>query len=277
MSDAFYVKFWGVRGTIPTPDLSMMRYGGHTSCIEVRCGNLTFSLDAGTGIIPFMNQCKLKQIHLLLSHTHIDHIMGLCAMRKMFDYNFSMNVWAGHLIPELSLQNTLEKLLSPPLFPIALSAMPSKLSFHDFKAGISLNHEDFKKNKVRITTLPLNHPDRATAYRIDYMEKSICYVTDVEHIKDTLDEQLLSFAANSDLFIYDSTYDENEFLSHKGWGHSTWQHAIKLGEKAGVGEVVLFHHDSSTTDKILDMRASYIKDNYIQKVIIASEGLIWTA
>ncbi len=252
----------------------MLRYGGHTSCVEVRCGDLIFALDAGTGILPMTEQEDIQRLHILLSHTHMDHIMGLCCMRKLFDPQFEVNFWAGHLIPERLLHEALEQLLSPPLFPIALKTFPSVMMFHDFRAGHALHHGDFAKRGISIITLPLNHPDRATAYRINYQGKSVCYVTDVEHVRDTLDQALISFISGCDVFIYDSTYDERDFALHEGWGHSTWQHAVKLGEQAKVGNVVLFHHDPYSTDDLLDARAREIKETYRQSVIIAREGLV---
>lgn len=273
MEDSFYIKFWGVRGTISTPDTRMMRYGGHTSCVEVRCGDVTFALDAGTGIVNMAKQQDFAHMHLLLSHTHIDHIMGLCAMECMFRKGFAADIWAGHLLPDMSVNEALRRLIEPPLFPVPLNAMQASLSFHDFTAGESLEHSDFKSHDIQITTLPLHHPDKATGYRIDYRGHSVCYITDIEHRDNELDAQLIRFVQDCDIFIYDSTYDERQFSKYKGWGHSTWQHALRLGEAAHVGKVVMFHHDPSMTDEMLDARAKEIEEKPHYPFVIAQEGL----
>jgi ribonuclease BN (tRNA processing enzyme) len=127
-----------------------------------------------------------------------------------------------------------------------------------------------------IYTMPLHHPDRATAYRIVYQGKSVAYVTDVEHKDDELDKFLISFIRNSDVFIYDSTYDDRQFEEYIGWGHSTWQHAMRLGEAASVGKVVMFHHDPGATDDVLNDRAEEVQLNYTQPAVIAKEGMIIT-
>jgi phosphoribosyl 1,2-cyclic phosphodiesterase len=276
MDKEFYVKFWGVRGTIPTPDPRMMGYGGNTSCVEIRCGDLVIACDAGTGIIQMGEQPGLSNLHILLSHTHMDHIMGLCCMRKLFSPDFSADIWAGHLLPDMFLHEALAQLISPPLFPISLHAFPAQLTFHDITAGRALTHSDFSSRGIKIYSLPLNHPDRATGYRIEYQGHSVCYITDIEHLAEGLDEPLLAFVEGCDLFIYDSTYDDKEFSMHQGWGHSTWQQAVRLGEKADVGLIALFHHDPLATDAILDARVENIKTFSRHPTMIAREGFVWS-
>jgi phosphoribosyl 1,2-cyclic phosphodiesterase len=275
MNQPLTVTFWGVRGTIPTPDMRMMRYGGNTSCVEVRCGDLVIALDAGTGIRGLSDQADVQRLHVLLSHTHIDHIMGLICMKKLFNPAFEVDFWSGHLIPELLLHEALGHLISPPIFPVTLDAFPAIMNFHDFTAGRELRHSDFSERGITISTLPLHHPDNATAYRIEYGGRSICYVTDVEHVRGGLDASLIDFIRGADLFIYDSTYDDREFEQYHGWGHSTWQEAMRLGAAAGVDRVVLFHHDPSATDAILDARAEEIATHYTQSATIAREGWVW--
>ncbi len=276
MSGSFYVKFWGVRGTIPTPHASKLGYGGNTSCVEVRCGNIIFALDAGTGIIGLGEQEDISHLHLLLSHTHLDHILGLCCMRRIFDEEFSADIWAGHLLPDMFINEALIRLMSPPIFPVPLHTLTSQLAFHDFSAGQTLRHADFRRHEITVETLPLNHPDRATGYRINYKDKSVCYITDIEHLKDGLDEALVEFVKGTDVFIYDCTYDDRNFEPYIGWGHSTWQQGMRLAEAAGVGQLVMFHHDPSATDTDLDARAQDAEKNFSQDAVIAKEGMVLT-
>ncbi len=275
MAEQFTIEFWGVRGTIPTPDKRMLRYGGQTSCVEVRCGDLTFVLDAGTGIVNFGRRRQPSHIHLLLSHTHIDHILGLCCMPQMFDQQFKADIWAGHLLPDMFITEALQQLISPPLFPVALEDVAAQLACHDFSAGHRLVHDDFVQQGVTIDTLPLNHPDRATGYRINYSGHSLCYITDIEHLRDNMDERLIEFVKDTDIFIYDSTYDDRQFDTYEGWGHSTWQQAMRLGKAANVGKIIMFHHDPQSTDEILDKRAEEMLEHYDYPAEIAREGMLF--
>ncbi|TAE84588.1 MAG: MBL fold metallo-hydrolase [Alphaproteobacteria bacterium] len=268
----FSANFWGVRGTMPTAHPSVMRYGGNTSCVEVQCNGITFILDAGSGIVNLAHHLP-NHAHLLLSHTHIDHIVGLCCMSKIFSPDFSMDIWAGHLLPECMVDEVLSQMISPPLFPIPIKAVAAQLNYHDFYAGSELFHKHFLDRGIQIYTYALQHPDRATAYRIAWNGKSLCYVTDVEHVTDELDESLIHFIRCSDVVIYDSTYDDSNFTPYIGWGHSTWQHALRIGEAAMVDKMVLFHHDPSSTDDILDQRAEYIEQHHAGRAIMAREGL----
>jgi phosphoribosyl 1,2-cyclic phosphodiesterase len=268
----FSATFWGVRGTMPTAHPSVMRYGGNTSCVEVQCNGLTLILDAGTGIVR-LSQHLPDHVHLLLSHTHIDHIVGLCCMPKIFLPSFSMDIWAGHLLPECMIDEVLAQMITPPLFPVPIKAVAAQLNYHDFHAGHELLHRDFSDRDITIYTCALQHPDRATAYRIVWGGKSLCYVTDVEHCTTELNQSLIAFIRYSDVVIYDSTYDDDHFASYVGWGHSTWQHALRLGEAAQVKQMILFHHDPSSTDDLLDARAHYIDTHHHGKALIAREGL----
>ena len=267
----FSVTFWGVRGTISTPGPDMSRYGGHTSCVQVQCGDVTFALDAGSGIVN-MGKQEFSHMHLLLSHTHIDHIIGLCCMGKMFQPDFKADIWAGHLLPEMQIDEALMRLISPPIFPVPLDALESRLAFHDFHAGRALHHTDFLNAGIKVHTIELHHPDRATGYRIEYQDKSVCYITDIEHLRDGLDNRLIDFVSGTDMFIYDSTYDDAEFDTYEGWGHSTWQQAIRIGEAAKVEHIVMFHHNPIATDDMLDQRAEKAHQQSRVRTTFAKEG-----
>lgn len=159
-------------------------------------------------------------------------------------------------------------LMQTPLFPLTTDNWSAKVEWHDFNAGQIL--EPAHLPGVKIRTMPLAHPDRATAYRVEYAGKSACYVTDVEHIPGKPDAALIEFIKGADVLIYDSTYDDDEFENYKGWGHSTWQEATRLAKAGGIKKCVLFHHDPAKDDNALDAIASKI-DNKAN--ILAREGL----
>ncbi len=268
----FDVTFWGVRGTVPTPGGDNAVFGGNTSCVQVDCGGRTLIFDAGTGIYPLGEHLVHKDIDILFSHTHIDHIMGLPFFSGIYDPDYQVDIWAGHLSPNGKIESVVRTLMQPPLFPLTLEDLKAQIRFHDFIAGEYISHPKFDEAGIEIRTLPLNHPDRATAYRVNCDGKSVCYVTDVEHRDDTSDKALVDFIRGTDVFIYDSTFDDHDFERFRGWGHSTWQHAIRLGNDAGVDQVVLFHHDPGMNDEALDVRAKqaeFMREN----TIVAREGL----
>lgn len=277
-SSDFSVRFWGVRGTMPVTDPDYARIGGNTSCVEVMCGAKRFILDAGTGIVGLGKQLPYsldKPIDILLSHTHIDHILGLLYFAPLYDANAHIRVFAGHLLPDDTLAKTLSKLMSPPIFPIAIEQVHSQLETVDFEAGARLAAPYFTDERITIRTLPLHHPDRATGYRIEYKGKSVCYITDIEHDPGQLDPALLQFIDATDYLIYDSTYDDEEFKNYQGWGHSTWQHAIRLAESANVKRLALYHHHPEVNDINLSIRQNFLKNKHIQ-VDVSHEGMAIT-
>lgn len=275
----FDVSFWGVRGTIPTPDTRHMRYGGHTSCVSMRCGERVLVFDMGTGLYPMGESVEdVPELDIFLSHTHLDHIMGFPFFSPAYRAEKTLRLYAGHLKGEgRTLRDTLSTMMSPPIFPLTLDFLKAKVSYLDFDAGQDPPCPHLVKAGIRVTTLPLSHPDRATAYRVDYTGHSACYVTDVEHLQDGLDKALVKFIKGADVFIYDSTFDDRDFSRFKGWGHSTWQQAVRLADAANVKQLVLFHHDPGNTDDILDARAKELEGlRPGGSGIIAREGLTLT-
>jgi phosphoribosyl 1,2-cyclic phosphodiesterase len=254
MEDIFNVRFWGVRGTIPVADKHFMQYGGNTSCIEVNCGDQTFILDAGTGIHTLGQHLAAKQVDILFSHSHIDHICGLPFFGPMYDKTRRIDLWAGHLKPEYDLLQVIKHIMAPPIFPITPMQFHADIHYHDFTAGDDLRAARWLDAGVTIKTLALNHPDRATGYRIDYKGKSLCYITDIEHTPGMLSTDVAEFVRGATCFIYDSTYCDEEFTKYIGWGHSTWQQAVRIADYAHVQTLVTFHHDPDANDTALDKR-----------------------
>jgi phosphoribosyl 1,2-cyclic phosphodiesterase len=270
VDNPFHVTFWGVRGSIPCPGPDTFRYGGNTSCLEVRCGARRFILDGGTGLRPLglaMAGQGLIEADIFFTHTHFDHICGLPFFGPAYVKGNKFKLWAGHLLPEKTLHYVLAEMMMAPLFPIPITVFDADLSFHDFRAG-----ETFTPAAgVTVRTAPLNHPNRATGYRIDYAGKSICYITDTEHEPGKPDQNILGLIEGADLFIYDATYTETEYPNHKGWGHSTWEEGAKLADLAKVKRLVIFHHDPSHDDVFMD-RVAAAAEARRAGTIVAREG-----
>ena len=242
------VTFWGVRGTIACPTPQHMAYGGNTSCVEVRAGGRLVILDAGTGIRELgrrILQQDERKADLLFSHTHWDHINGFPFFSPAFREDRTFRVFAGHLAATSGgIRNTLAGQMAEPMFPVPLEIMRARLEFNDFAAGESFALGD----GVSVRTAPLNHPNGATGYRLEHGGRSVCYVTDTEHVPGRPDERILGLIAGADLVVYDSTYTDAEFPGRVGWGHSTWQEGVRLCREAGARRLAIFHHDPDHDD-----------------------------
>ncbi len=253
------IKFWGVRGSIACASPDHMKYGGNTSCIEVQAGEHTFVMDAGTGIRNFSKvilQRDVRKTFLLLTHTHWDHINGFPFFIPAYDPKRSITIRAGHLKHQGGIQNVLSTQMHNPMFPVPLEAMQADLAFEDFEAG-----ENFDLfGDVKIKTAPLNHPNGATAYRVEHKGKSVVYVTDTEHIPGKPDQNILALIEGADMVIYDSTYTEAEFPEKIGWGHSTWNEGMRLCQAANVKKLAIFHHDPEHTDDFMDRVAEEARE-----------------
>jgi phosphoribosyl 1,2-cyclic phosphodiesterase len=269
----FWVRFWGVRGTVPTPGSSTLRYGGNTSCVEVMCGDRRLIFDAGTGLRILgihLNGEERIDAHLFLTHTHMDHISGFPFFRPAYRAQNQFQLWAGHLLPQgLGVQKVLSELMAAPFFPVPLDIMHACIAFHDFAAGATLEPEP----DVTLRTIPLNHPGGATGYRVEFAGRSVCYVTDLEHAPGAPDPDLVAFIHRSEVVIYDATYTDEEFDDYRGWGHSTWQQGARVCEAAGAGTLVTFHHDPNHDDDALDRIAAEL-ERVRPGSLVAREGLV---
>jgi phosphoribosyl 1,2-cyclic phosphodiesterase len=271
VASSFYVRFWGVRGSIATPGAATARYGGNTSCLEVRCGNRLLIFDAGTGIRPLgthLDQGGAVDADVYFTHTHVDHIQGLPFFSSAYKKSNKLRFWAGHLKPDYTLKQVLSEMMMEPLFPVPISIFGAEITFNDFDCGNTLSPAP----GIVLRTAPLNHPNRATAYRVEYGGKSICYVTDTEHVPGKPDENILRLIRGADIVIYDSTYTDDEFPRYAGWGHSTWQEGVRLCDRAKSGRLVVFHHDPTHDDAFMDgvaEAAAKARPN----TVVAREGL----
>jgi phosphoribosyl 1,2-cyclic phosphodiesterase len=270
----FSVRFWGVRGSIACSGPRTARYGGNTSSLEVRCDERMLLFDAGTGLrycgIELMkNGPASLDADLFLTHTHFDHVAGLPFFKPFFKPQNRFRLWAGHLAEGMTLRRALGEFMMSPLFPVPPQVFRARMEYREFKAGDTLRPAD----GIAVRTAPLNHPDGATGYRIDYGGRSICYLTDTEHVPGALDRSILGLIAGADLVIYDSMYTDAEYDTYVGWGHSTWQEGVRLCRAAGAKRLAVFHHDPEHDDEMLDGIAREVAKE-LPGSIVAKDGLL---
>jgi len=246
---AVLVRFWGVRGSVACPGERCARYGGNTSCVEVRVGDRLFVFDAGTGLRDLGLSLGDGPIDadLFLTHTHMDHIAGIPFFQPFFGPQNRFRLWSGHLDSD-NIHGVVRSFMAAPLFPVPPDIFNATLEWNDFHAGATLH----PREGIVVRTAPLNHPNGATGYRLEAEGRAVCYITDTEHIVGELDSNIVDLVRGADLMIYDSTYTDEEYPKHVGWGHSTWQQGVRVAEAAGVGQLVIFHHDPAHDDGFMD-------------------------
>ena len=268
-SSDFSLRFWGVRGSIACSGARTVRYGGNTSCIEVRCGERLLIFDGGTGL-RYLGQTLKNPVDadLYLTHTHFDHVCGLPFFKPFFDPNNRWRLWAGHLAEGMTLRRVLGEFMMSPLFPVPPQVFRARMEYREFKAGDTLGAGP----GVAVRTATLNHPDGATGYRVEFGGRSLCYLTDTEHVPGAPDRNILDLIAGADLVIYDSMYTDAEYDTYVGWGHSTWQEGVRLCRAAGVKRLAVFHHDPEHDDDLLDGIAREV-EKALPGSFVAKDGL----
>jgi phosphoribosyl 1,2-cyclic phosphodiesterase len=270
----FLVHFWGVRGSIPTPGSKTVRYGGNTSCVEMRLGSKRLIFDAGTGIrllgLNLLGQMPVEA-HLFFSHTHWDHIQGFPFFTPAFIGGNLFHIYGAIAPNGATIQQRLSEQMLHPNFPVPMQVMQSQMKFYDLIIGDLMTLDD-----IEIETAPLNHPNGAVGYRITWQGHSVVYCTDTEHYPDRDDENVLHLARKADILIYDATYTSEEYYNEKtpkfGWGHSTWEESVKIAKMAGVKRLVIFHHDPAHDDNFLSEVEESVQSVFPNS-LLAREGM----
>ena len=274
------VRVWGSRGSIAAPGPETIRYGGNTSCIEVRpADGGVVMLDAGTGARPLgvaLDRDPPTRIDLLLTHLHVDHLEGLGFFAPIWSAETELHIW-GPPSPVRSLEERIATYFSPPLFPVHLSEVPARLTFHDALDG------EWAIGAARVTSAPILHPGPTVGFRIEEEGHVLAYLTDHEPGLGTdlatasgewISGHGLAFGA--DVLFHDCQYTEVEYPEKVGWGHSSTAQVALFAEKAKAERLLLFHHDPMHTDADLEVMCERVRERWgvdDERCEIAAEGM----
>lgn len=286
-----YAKAWGTRGSVSVCGVDYLRYGGNTVCLELRDGDQTVIIDAGTGIRLLgdeLMQSNVKDIHLIIGHTHWDHIMGFPFFNPIYSPNYNVNIYAAkgfHKGP----QELFSSMFELDFFPVRLDQMQAKLKFHEVTLEDSLEVGAFK-----IHFMYANHPGTTLCFKIEAHGRKIGYATDNEFLLgyhgDPCDihpghpflepyQQLIDFFSDCDTLIHEAQYLNIDYQSKVGWGHSSVSNAAVLVKNCGVQEWIVTHHDPAHSDNYLldklDIQRSILREIGAQtRVHMAYDGQI---
>ena len=252
MKNTGYIKFWGVRGSNPTPDSDKMQYGGDTSCVEIRTiDNDCIILDMGTGIRnlgkKILEDTSYKsEINILLSHYHWDHIMGFFYFAPLYNKKYTINIYGYN--SSTSISKVSEILTNKNFWPVDKEMYEAKINF------IELSKSSNQLQKLNINTTNIfyslhPHPNGTNSYKIESNDKKIVYVTDCEHPEGKLNENVLNIAYECDFLIHDSHFTIEDLNTYKGWGHSSWKQCVDVAITSRVKQLCLFHFSPNYNDE----------------------------
>lgn len=272
------ITFYGVRGSTPCAGESTRRYGGNTACVVLRSsGAEPILLDLGTGLRYFGEDHPADtplHAHALVTHLHWDHVQGLPFCRPLLSAGSSLTVY-GPAHDDVAFDVGFDALMRPPFFPVTRADLPGEIRLHTMVSGV---HEIAG---ATVTALEVPHTDTTFGYRIERDGGSVAYVSDHQQSSDgeSVDDAVLELCRGVDVLIHDAQYTPEEFAQKSDWGHCTVAYAVRVAETAGVGRLVLFHHDPSHDDAMLDsllVGARDLADGTGLEVLTAYEGLTLT-
>jgi phosphoribosyl 1,2-cyclic phosphodiesterase len=247
--------------------------GGNTSCVEIVAGDTRIALDAGTGLramgSALMREGKKVDLTVLLSHVHWDHIQGLPFFPPLYMPGTHLTLAGGAV--STPLRESMRRQMSAPNFPVDWNDLPSARDYVEMRDG-----ERVPVGAAEVRVARANHPDAVFAYRIEHEGRAVVYATDTEHYS-CVDPRLLSLARGADVLIYDAQYLPEEYagkvgMSRVGWGHSTYEAGAALARAAGVGKLVLFHHDPMRSDDGVAAIEERARETF-EDVVAAREGM----
>jgi phosphoribosyl 1,2-cyclic phosphodiesterase len=267
------VRFWGTRGSVPTPGPSTVRYGGNTACVEMRTNSGTFFIfDSGTGIrelgLNLVRQGGHVSAHLMLGHTHWDHISGFPFFTPAFVPGNRLVIYGARDL-DRSLRDVLAGQMHYTYFPVPLGDLRAEIDFSELEEG------EIKIDDAVVRTHYLNHTAVCMGYRVEADGVSVAYVTDHEPYgvvgagstaSDSRprggflhggDRRLIEFVRGVDLLIQDAQYTPEEYVQRRGWGHGSTDYVIDLAVEAGARRVALFHHEPTHSDDEIDRMVEY--------------------
>ncbi len=253
------VKFWGTRGSIPTPGPATIRYGGNTSCVEVRCGDEILMLDCGTGAremgLALTREATGRPVavHIFVGHTHWDHIQGFPFFQPAYGPGNRLMIYSLRGADK-SLEKVFTGQMDSSYFPVSVSDLAAHLHFVELEGPVQIG-------SAKVSHVYLNHPGLAIGFRIDAGAKSVVYISDHEPYcrmngdnehNRRLDSEIDQFARDADLYIREAQYTVEEYEKKRGWGHSTWPDALESAHRAGARRLALYHHEPLRDDAALD-------------------------
>lgn len=248
-----YIKCWGSRGSIPVSGKEYLKYGGDTTCLEMRTkSNDIIIIDAGTGIRKLGNQLvkeKQKKFHFIFTHAHWDHVMGFPYFKPLY---FKSSEFQMHRCPFHSkfVATILSKVMAPPNFPVKYSDIKAKMTY------LEACPTEFEIGSVKVTPIPISHPNSGSGYKFIEDGKTFVFLTDNElgyiHPGGLTYDDYREFSNGADLLIHDAEYTPAEYKVFRDWGHSVYTDVLKLASEAGVKKLGLFHLNQDRTDKAMD-------------------------
>lgn len=244
------VKFWGVRGSIPTPIAANLGYGGNTACLEVQYAQEPpLILDAGSGARQLSSHLLASRgggplsVNIFLTHFHWDHIQGIPFMPALYLPTSELTFHSAH--PAEKLGAVLRGQMASPYFPVEMPAVRARIHHRHINSG------GMTLGSLEVRPFALRHPDGAVGYRVSAGDECIVYATDHEHGDARLDQGIMDVAQGADILIYDAQFTPEEYSERVGWGHSTWLEGTRLAKQAAAKQLVLFHHDPSHDDGLM--------------------------
>jgi phosphoribosyl 1,2-cyclic phosphodiesterase len=268
------LRIWGARGSTPTPEPANVRYGGNTSCVEVRLANGTILIfDCGSGLRglgkSLAAEFGAKPVvgYIFLTHFHWDHIQGIPFFTPLYKKG---NAFFFHSVSlkAVELQGAVEGQMVSPYFPVNMSIMGAVRNFYD------IGRDSVDIHGAVLCSTELNHPQGCVAYRVEADGGSLVFATDHEHGSAVHDANVRRIARGADVFIYDAQYTPDEYeREKKGWGHSTWAEGVRIAQEAGVRQLLLCHHDPDRNDRMIDRIVREARKQF-PNTVAASEGLV---
>ncbi len=287
MGGSLQIRFWGTRGSCAAPFSNRMEYGGNTSCVSVQWDRGLAVFDGGTGMAALSKSLEAygkegrPPVFVFVSHMHLDHIIGIPLFSMLFRREAVIHLY-GPGGDGISFRERVSRVLGPPYWPVAVDQAPARLVWHD--AGEETQWE--LPGGVRVLAMRSNHPNGGFVYRLEYDGQSVVYGLDCELGQEVKEgwkpglgngfpEQYRNFARDCSLLIFDAPYAEDNYLCHKGFGHSFWQQGLWMAQSCNAGRLMICHHDWDKTDEQLmerEKKLQKLAEPWGRPVEFAREG-----